>query len=154
MKISFRFETLEFQCHFVLRLSKVRELVRAKSKVRKWVNGRKFVTLQYFQSIKYLFFFFLLIKNRSLLALTRSVRNYGGIKWTASSKALNGINTSLVWYKGRYAFIITFLRCSECRLSFSGFHVLPKPFCSVKSRPQLVTAVILRSGIRLFRREM
>ena len=39
---------------------------------------------------RYLF----LIKNRSLLALTRSVRNYWGIRWTASSMALNGIITS------------------------------------------------------------
>ena len=36
-------------------------------------------------------------KNRSLLALTRSVRNYRGIKWTASNMALNGINTSQVY---------------------------------------------------------
>ena len=33
-------------------------------------------------------------KKRSLLALTRSVWNYRGIKWTASSMALNGMNTS------------------------------------------------------------
>ena len=47
---SFRFEALEFQCYFVLRLSKVRKLVcvnRFQVKSTKMGTGRKFVTLQY-----------------------------------------------------------------------------------------------------------
>ena len=48
--------------------------------------------------IKYLLKSLFLIKNRSLLTLIRSVWNYRGIKWTASSMALYGINTSLVYY--------------------------------------------------------
>ena len=38
------------------------------------------------------------------MALTRSVRNYWEIKWTASSMALNGINTSKVYYTVAYSF--------------------------------------------------
>ena len=50
MKISFCFEALEFQCHFALRPSKVRKLVRRNQFQVKSTNmgtGRKLVTLQY-----------------------------------------------------------------------------------------------------------
>ena len=50
MKISFRLEALKFQCHFLLRPSKVRKLIHTNQfqlKGTKMGTGRKVVTLQY-----------------------------------------------------------------------------------------------------------